>query len=982
MAQENRLKFIVALAAHRHLGQVFVPYLVEQLSAYYSIKHIVRPHDLKNIDYQFTRAETEIIRLTGKYSDAQLASKFARNMNSTEFFNQSTDEYLQNSVMPYVSKQMYAVALLVRDNNVPLFLRAEKFANLYDEDIIIVPQESATIRFSVVRSDEGTRYFVRLYQGEKVIPLINRKVKIVTLNPCILFVRDTLLIFSDVDSKKVLPFLERESIFVPKEIEEEYYSNFVTQLVRNYEIEAKGFTINHITAPGKAILSLERNIKGQPVLVLSFAYGKHEILVNYSQPALVTFEKSNDEFTFQKYIRSKTHEDRIADFLKSRGLREDAGGFILPNIHLMSGDNALYALVDWLASNSQEINVEGIEVRQSFFDKVFFTGEQEIEFDIKQNRDWFDLYALVHIGGFSFPFIKLRRYILEGKREFELPNGEIALLPEEWFEQYAQLIQSGNAEGDKLVFSRHFYNLLKYKVPGKLPEALGQLEKSLKKAGKITVPETLNATLRSYQLKGFQWLYSLIINGMGGCLADDMGLGKTLQTLALLLKTRKKRSNDNLSSSDNYGQLSLFDPQPTEKEAVQPASLIVVPTSLIHNWVNEIRKFAPSLQVYVHKGAQRDKGKTLQQTISAYDVFITSYGTLRMDIEILSRLRFFITILDESQYIKNKASKTFDAVMAVKTEHRIILTGTPIENSLADLWSQMNFLNRGLLGSYSFFRQNIQTPIENRTDEKAEERLQLLIRPFILRRTKAEVATDLPPLTESVIYCTMSADQQKVYDTEKTLIRNAVLANIEEKGLGNSAIVILQGLTRLRLLANHPQMVNDQEEDIESGKYSEIFRALANIISENHKVLIFSSFVKHLILLKRRIEQEGWKYSMLTGSTRNREEVISNFQNVTDNRIFLISLKAGGVGLNLTGADYVFILDPWWNPAAENQAINRAHRIGQDKNVFVYRFITEQTIEEKIQLLKERKSALADKFINSNNPFKAITKEEIASLLD
>lgn len=307
------------------------------------------------------------------------------------------------------------------------------------------------------------------------------------------------------------------------------------------------------------------------------------------------------------------------------------------------------------------------------------------------------------------------------------------------------------------------------------------------------------------------------------------------------------------------------------------------------------------------------------------------------------------------------------------------LTGTPIENSLSDLWAQLNFTNKGLLGNLSFFRRYFITPIEKHQNAVQQEKLQLLIRPFVLRRTKNEVAGDLPPLMEQVIVCEMEDSQLHTYETEKSVIRNSILAGIEQEGVKNSAMVILQGLTRLRQLANHPQMLNDVNET-ESGKFEEIIRMLENVVSENHKVLVFSSFVKHLELIRQRIENENWKYSMLTGQTVDRGKVIEQFQKDPDNRIFLISLKAGGVGLNLTSADYVFIIDPWWNPASENQAISRAHRIGQNKHVFVYRFITRGSIEEKIQQLQFRKSALADKFINSNNPLQAITREEILSL--
>jgi SNF2 family DNA or RNA helicase len=346
----------------------------------------------------------------------------------------------------------------------------------------------------------------------------------------------------------------------------------------------------------------------------------------------------------------------------------------------------------------------------------------------------------------------------------------------------------------------------------------------------------------------------------------------------------------------------------------------------------------------------------------------------------LKEHEFFYLILDESQNIKNSGSKTYQTITKLKAKHRLVLTGTPIENSLSDLWSQINFLNKGLLGNQAYFKREFITPIEKKNDPEKQTKLQTLIRPFVLRRKKEEVARDLPPLTEQIRYCGMSKEQQTTYEKEKSIIRNNILQNIEKEGIKKSAIVVLQGLTKLRQLANHPSMLNADDE-AESGKFDEIFRSLKSLMAENHKVLIFSSFVKHLELLKQKIESEKWKYSILTGQTTKREEVIKKFQEDPENRIFLISLKAGGVGLNLTSADYVFIIDPWWNPAAENQAINRAHRIGQDKKVFVYRFITEDTIEEKIQLLKERKSSLAEKFVNSNNPFQEITQKEIISLL-
>lgn len=352
---------------------------------------------------------------------------------------------------------------------------------------------------------------------------------------------------------------------------------------------------------------------------------------------------------------------------------------------------------------------------------------------------------------------------------------------------------------------------------------------------------------------------------------------------------------------------------------------------------------------------------------------------VRNDFELFRQHRFFYLILDESQNIKNPNSKTYKSITQLKADHRLVLTGTPIENSLSDLWSQINFINKGLLGNLAFFKREFITPIEKKNDIEKQEKLQTLIRPFVLRRTKEQVAKDLPPLTEQIRYCQMDSDQKSLYETEKSAIRNSILDSIEKEGMEKSSFMVLQGLTKLRQLANHPSMLHEDNAS-SSGKFDEIFRSLESLVAEKHKVLIFSSFVTHLNLLKTQIEKREWKFSLLTGKTQNRKKVIHNFQNDSGNMIFLISLKAGGVGLNLTAADYVFIIDPWWNPAAELQAISRAHRIGQSKKVIVYRFITEESIEEKIQLLQERKSSLAEKFINSNNPFKAISKEEIINL--
>ncbi|MFW6101080.1 MAG: DEAD/DEAH box helicase, partial [Bacteroidota bacterium] len=487
-------------------------------------------------------------------------------------------------------------------------------------------------------------------------------------------------------------------------------------------------------------------------------------------------------------------------------------------------------------------------------------------------------------------------------------------------------------------------------------------------------------------LKGYRWMYLLSKHRFGGCLADDMGLGKTLQTLTMLLDLKKSGNKTKPPAKEKVyqQQLSLFDnfitteEKPTDEgtgPSASPTSLIVTPTSLIHNWQEEIKKFTPQLSFYKFTGINRTREP---EELCKYDIILTSYGIVRNDYELLQQTYFDYIILDESQYIKNPSSKIYNAVNKLESKHKFVLTGTPIENSLSDLWAQLNFLNKGLLGSYSFFRNEFIHPIEKNKDQVQEAKLQAIIDPFILRRTKNQVAKELPQKMEQVIYCEMTEEQKSYYEKEKSKIRNTILENLDEVE-AQVNMKILEGLSTLRQAANHPAMI-DGEYQGESGKFEEITEYLQNLISEDHKVLVFSSYKKHLRILENYFQSQGWSYTMLTGETYNREKVINEFQNNEEKKLFLIQIKAGGFGLNLTAADYVLIIDPWWNPAVEEQAINRAHRIGQDKNVMVYRFISTNTVEEKILHLQNRKSKLADTFITPNEALKTLTREQIVEL--
>ena len=432
-----------------------------------------------------------------------------------------------------------------------------------------------------------------------------------------------------------------------------------------------------------------------------------------------------------------------------------------------------------------------------------------------------------------------------------------------------------------------------------------------------------------------------------------MGLGKTVQTLAML--------------------------QSLKEEGDTNATLLIMPTSLIYNWELESNRFTPALKVLVYTGTNREKDVS---RFSNYDLVLTSYGIVRLDVELLSGFYFNYIILDESQAIKNPNSNISKSVRKLKSKYKLILTGTPLENSTMDLWSQMTFINPGLLGNQNFFRNEFLTAIEKKKDEDKTRKLNAIIKPFILRRHKSQVARELPEKVESIKYCSMSPDQEEKYEEAKSFYRNKILDTIEAYGVKKSHFILLQGLTKLRQIANHPRMVDENYEG-DSGKLEDITIMINNAVSEDHKILIFSQFVKHLSIISRYLNENNQKYAYLDGSTKDRESQVKLFQEDDSVRIFLISLKAGGLGLNLTKADYVFLLDPWWNPAVEQQAIDRAHRIGQENKVFTYKFITKDTVEEKIIALQNHKLRLASDLITTDESFfKELTPEDIRALLD
>ena len=470
------------------------------------------------------------------------------------------------------------------------------------------------------------------------------------------------------------------------------------------------------------------------------------------------------------------------------------------------------------------------------------------------------------------------------------------------------------------------------------------------------LPKTLNAKLRYYQKTGYNWIRTLDAYHFGGILADDMGLGKTVQILSVILSYIEE-SNDSKTS------------------------IVVSPSSLTLNWLNEAKKFAPNLKVQVIRGTSAER-KRLIENIDKYDLIITSYDLLKRDIQYYKEYSFRYAIADEAQYLKNSTTQNAKAIKQIKSMSRFALTGTPIENSLAELWSIFDFIMPGYLFNYKDFKTKYETPIVKDEDEKSLKKLKMLIEPFILRRTKKEVLTELPEKTVTVLNNEMDEEQEKLYLTYLAQAKEELADEIENNGFEKSQIKILALLTRLRQICCHPKLFIENYKG-HSSKLDQCMEIVEDATEAGHKILIFSTYTSMFDLLEKELGARNINYFKLTGSTKvdERIKMVDEFNETNNAKVFLISLKAGGTGLNLTGADMVIHYDPWWNLSAENQATDRAYRIGQKNNVQVYKLITKNSIEEKIYELQKRKSELAQNMLSTKTTFvNKLSKEDIMKL--
>ncbi|QEM06267.1 DEAD/DEAH box helicase [Mucilaginibacter rubeus] len=953
-------QIIYAIAKHDYLSYVIEPHIVQlNPNGEFSLTHQrLFSNTAKEFCEFLDETDIRLIKLLEEMEQGNVIKRYYKKpIRPFEFFSKIFNEQMFDMIRPKLEKRI-AEALSLLCGKQVYQMSKEGYPG---ERKLQLATEAASVLFHFRRSEQEIRYFPTIkYQGMR-IEFMFKNAEIICNHPAWMLLDDTLYYFDkEIEGKKLQPFLNKRFIAIPKSSEQSYFEKFVAPLIEKHNVYAEGFTINTEKYDACPVLKPIYIEGGTSQLQLSFKYAGYVFPYGDGRHISVRMEKTGDDYLFHRIKRSTTWEKGKMHQLEQMGLK--IASSLFQNLEVAGhdeDDDRSFSVFEWLNQHHDQLIEQGFELEQPEGQKRYVFGSSKIELEVTENNDWFDINAMVSFGPYRIPFIQLKNHILNHKKEFTLPSGEIAVIPEKWFSQYGNLLHFTEGSNE-LKLRRHHIGLVTDLAEGEMASVT--MTRKLQKLTNFDeledapMPVNFEGNLRPYQKAGYNWFHFLKQYHFGGCLADDMGLGKTIQTLSLLQKHKED----------------------TEEAGGKATSLVIMPTSLIYNWLNEARKFAPQLKLMVHTGTMRYRSA---EVFANYDVVITTYGISRIDIEMFKGFFFDYVILDESQNIKNPSSKSYQAVKQLKSRFKLILSGTPVENSVNDLWTQMSFINPGLLGAQQFFQNEFVAPIEKKKDEDKARKLQALIKPFVLRRTKEQVATELPPKTENLFYCQMTEEQSSVYEEVKSEYRNELLKSLEDGTFAKTQIQVLQGLIKLRQIANHPIMI-DKDYEGDSGKFEDVVHTLGNVLDGGHKVLIFSQFVKQLSIYREHFERVGIPYVYLDGATQNRGDVVKQFQEDEKTRVFLISIKAGGVGLNLTEADYVFILDPWWNPAVEQQAIDRTHRIGQTKNVFIYKFITKDSVEEKILALQQRKLSLSRALITTEESFiKSLTADDIKEIL-
>jgi SNF2 family DNA or RNA helicase len=938
-------KLIFSIKEHAHLGLIIEPHVV----AYTPIHTLSLTYQRVfsgNADYytKLSKEELEWIALLDPVMDEHIVRKFSpvKKIRPKEYFKKHfKSEVFKNRIRPYLEKSMAQLLKELPQNFDGLYIADE--INPAAKQVRITT-DPTRILFHFRRNENGTAYFITLKHNDEKVEFMKQYGLLLSNKPAFMVVNGVLYRFFDfVEGNKLAVFRNKKFIHVKPENEEKYYRTYIKTLLETSPVFAQGFEINTHQVNAIPALFLATNINNEFGLELKFKYGENYYSYDPKKQYHVEHLWDAQNPVFDRYRRSIEWENNKLEALKVLNLKESPYGLLI----YKKGD--LPNAVEWLQKNAELLNETGYEIH-STLQKDYSFSTPQINYRIAENLDWFDVNITISVEDYQISFKEIAKAIKRGETEMELPNGKIFLFKEAWF-ALSEALYATESTPNGYAIKKYQTDVLNHIESQNIKDHINKLTSYQE----ITEATSFNGTLRKYQREGLSWLYFLYANKFGGILADDMGLGKTIQTLAFLQYVKNQH-------------------QPTKP------SLLVAPTSLLHNWKNEAKEFTPDLVLTLHAGSKR--ANQINQLIFGTHLVITSYGLIRNDFELFSEVEWDVIVLDESQNIKNHTSKTTQRLNKLVANCRIALTGTPIENSVKDLWSQMNFLNKGLLQSLKKFEAKYAKPIEKQGDKDKANELTELIKPFLLRRTKDAVAKELPPLTEKTIVCDMDAEQEKRYEEIKSEYRNALLNIVDEKEMNKSRMSMLQGLSKLRQLASHPKLIEPDYKGI-SGKHQMVLEHIETAVKEGHNVLVFSQFVKYLHILEEDLEERGIDFYTLIGSTSKEQRAarVASFQK-GKKPVFLISLKAGGTGLNLTNADYVFIVDPWWNPAAEAQARDRTHRIGQVQNVFSYRFISANTVEEKIVQLQKRKKSFAEDVIEiQSNILSTLDAKDLRILL-
>lgn len=936
-ALETGKKQILVIGKHRYYNHLVFSLMEAEITQTGKIKNPVSPVDAMQLIWKAEKP------LDIKFYTA--ISSFQNNYN--EDYNAAELEALKLIVKNPLELEVY-----YHDREIAETISAKSLTPVKIKTL------DAEVQLSVFKKDPFYEISGELLFNDSSIPFKN----VVIRNEYFVYNNQTFNLIDHPDMLRIIRFFKANNEILL--IHSSKYEGFMQQILSTLE-ERIHINYNYIQTATKVQLK-EKNFQTERVIYLRqqenyigitpvMKYGEVEVPV-YSRKQIFDTDQNGNPF---KIERNEAAEARFTSLVMQQhpDFEEQMDGYQYFYLH-----RDKFLDENWFLTAFEVWRNEGIIILgfNELKNNKLNPHRAKINIQITSGLDWFNAQLKVGFGQKEATLKQLHRTIRHKSKFVQLDDGSLGILPEEWMDKIAAYFHAGEIDEELLkipkinfteVSSLFEKEVLSAEVQNEIITYTNKFS-SVKNIPPVNIPAGLHAELRDYQHDGLNWLNFLDGFNFGGCLADDMGLGKTLQIIAFILSQREKRGHT--------------------------TNLVVVPTSLLFNWQEEISRFAPSIKVLVHYGPERQKSTA---HLSDYEVILTSYGMLLSDIRFLKTFHFNYIFLDESQTIKNPNSERYKAARLLQARNRIVLTGTPVENSTFDLYSQLSFACPGLLGSKQHFKDIYAIPIDKFEYSKRAMELQQKIKPFILRRTKKQVAKELPEKTETVIYCEMNAEQRRIYDAYEKELREFIAAN-DDDDLNKNSIHVLTGLTRLRQICNSPVLIKEGY----SGEHAVKIEILMEQIlgkSKDHKILVFSQFVGMLDLLKPELERHGIPFEYLTGQTKDRGKKVANFQENEEIRVFLISLKAGGVGLNLTQADYIYLIDPWWNPATENQAIDRSYRIGQTKNVIAVRMICSNTVEEKILTLQKKKKILAQNLLKTDGTkFQGLSKQDLIDILE